>query len=136
RHGLQGPIDDAFMDGFILVRPTGQSLNEKVGRWAAAGLQHAIDHWRRQFRGEAPVKDDKDINAADIAANNLILWGDPRSNAVLARVIERLPVKWGDDGVRLGEATYAAGHHVPVLVYPNPLNPRRYIVVNSGFTFR
>ncbi|MGO9470398.1 MAG: prolyl oligopeptidase family serine peptidase [Isosphaeraceae bacterium] len=136
RHGLQGPIDDAFMDSFIMVRPTGQSPNAKVGKWAAAEMQHAIDHWRRQFRGEARVKDDKDITDADIAACHLILWGDPQSNAVLAKVVEKLPVNWGHDGLRLGETTYAADHHVPVLVYPNPLNPRHYIVVNSGFTFR
>ena len=36
RHGLQGPIDDAFMDSFLMVHPTGQPLNEKVGTWAAA----------------------------------------------------------------------------------------------------
>ena len=24
----------------------------------------------------------------------------------------------------------------PVLIYPNPLNPKRYVVLNSGFTFR
>jgi hypothetical protein len=38
--------------------------------------------------------------------------------------------------VRLGSKTFGAGHHVPVLIYPNPLNPKRYIVLNSGFTFR
>ena len=59
-HGLQGPIDDAFMDSFLMVRPTGSALNEKVGKWAAGEMQHAIDHWRRQFRGEARVKDDKE----------------------------------------------------------------------------
>ena len=32
RHGLQGPIDDAFMDSFMMVRPTGPALNE---RWAS-----------------------------------------------------------------------------------------------------
>ena len=25
---------------------------------------------------------------------------------------------------------------MPVLIYPNPLNPKRYVVINSGFTFR
>ena len=38
--------------------------------------------------------------------------------------------------MRLGDKTYDAGHHVPVLIYPNPLNPKRYVVLNSGFTFR
>ena len=26
--------------------------------------------------------------------------------------------------------------HAPILIYPNPLNPNRYVVLNSGFTFR
>jgi hypothetical protein len=136
RHGLQGPIDDAFMDSFLMVRPTGKAQSDKVGQWAAAEMKHAIDHWRRQFRGEARVKDDKDINDADIAAHNLVLWGDPTSNAILARVIDKLPVKWDKDGVKLGDKLFEFGHHVPVLIYPNPLNPKRYVVLNSGFTFR
>ena len=37
---------------------------------------------------------------------------------------------------RSGNRRYDAGHHVPVLIYPNPLNPKRYVVLNSGFTFR
>jgi hypothetical protein len=45
-------------------------------------------------------------------------------------------VGWSDQGVTVGAKTYPAAHHVPVLVYPNPLNPRRYVVLNSGFTFR
>jgi hypothetical protein len=136
RHGLQGPIDDAFMDSFLMVRPTRPALNDKVGRWAAAEMQHAIDHWRRQFRGEARVKNDQDVSNADIAAHNLILWGDPQSNAILAKIADKLPVKWDKDRIQLGRQTYEAGHHVPVLIYPNPLNPQRYVVLNSGFTFR
>jgi hypothetical protein len=27
-------------------------------------------------------------------------------------------------------------YHAPVLIYPNPLNPDRYVVLNSGFTYR
>ncbi len=136
RHGLQGPIDDAFMDSFLMVRPTGQPLNEKIGKWAGAEMKHAVDHWRQQFRGDARIKDDRDITDADIAAHNLILWGDPGSNAVMARLAEKLPIRWDRGGVHLGDQTFDAGHHVPVLIYPNPLNPRRYVVINSGFTFR
>ena len=29
-----------------------------------------------------------------------------------------------------------AAHHAPILIYPNPLNPNRYVVTNSSFTFR
>jgi hypothetical protein len=136
RHGLQGPIDDAFMDSFLIVRPTGSPLNEEVGKWAGAEMKRAIDHWRKQFRGEARVKDDRDVTDADIANHHLILWGDPASNKVLAKVLDRLPVKWDAKKVTLGTAEFDAAHHAAVLVYPNPLNPKRYVVLNSGFTFR
>jgi hypothetical protein len=136
RHGLQGPIDDAFMDSFLMVRPTGKPLNEKVGAWAAAEMKHAVEHWRKQFRGDARIKDDGEITDADVAAHNLVLWGDPSSNKVLAKIADKLPVRWGADKVTLGEQSFAAAHHVPVLIYPNPLNPKRYVVLNSGFTFR
>ena len=40
------------------------------------------------------------------------------------------------NGLQLGERTFEAAHHVPALIYPNPMNPARYVVLNSGFTFR
>lgn len=136
RPGLQGPIDDAFMDSFVFVRPTGQAANSKVGKWVDAELAHAIKHWRSQFRGEAPIKDDIAITKDDIATRNLILWGDSASNKVLAELLGKLPVTWNKDKLQLGKETVDAGHHVPVLIYPNPLNPKKYVVLNSSFTFR
>lgn len=135
-HGLQGPIDDAFMSAFLNVSPTGKPLNEKVGAWAAKEMKHASDHWRKQFRGDAPTKADNDITDADIKNNNLVLWGCPQSNAVLAKIADKLPIKWTAKGVTVGDTTYEAGTHVPVLIFPNPLNPSKYVVLNSGFTFR
>jgi dienelactone hydrolase len=136
RHGLQGPIDDAFFDSFLMVKPTGTPLNKQVGAWARAEMAHAVDHWRKQFRGTARVKADEAVDDADIAAHNLVLWGDPSSNKVLAKIADKLPLHWGPDGVKVGGKDYAADHHVALLVCPNPLNPNRYVVLNSGFTFR
>jgi acetyl esterase/lipase len=136
RHGLQGPIDDAFMDSFLMVSPTGTPLNEKIGKWAATEQQHAITHWRQQFRGEARVKKDTEITDADIAAHNLVLWGDPASNLILKRIADKLPLAWDGTTVRIGSQSFSGANHVPVLVYPNPLNPKKYVVINSGFTFR
>src|SRR5262249_9644643 len=97
---------------------------------------HAIDHWRKQFRGEARVKNDDAVSDADIAAHHLVLWGDPASNKILARIADKFPIRWDAEGVRVGKAFFGADQHVPVLIYPNPLNPKRYVVLNSGFTFR
>jgi hypothetical protein len=135
-HGLQGPIDDAFLDRFVMVKPTGQPANAKSGEWVEKEMKHAVDQWRSQFRGNAPVKKDTEITDDDIKTSNLILWGDPTSNAVLAKVADKLPINWTEKGVTEGAGTSPVGTHVPVLIYPNPLNPSKYVVLNSGFTFR
>ena len=136
RHDLQGPIDHAFMDSFVMVRPTGTPLNETVGNWAKSEQDRAIKQWRGLFRGEAQVKDDSAVTDSDIAASNLVLWGDPQSNKVLARILSKLPVQWTSDAVVLGTRRFPAATSAPVMIYPNPLNPKKYIVINSGFTFR
>ncbi len=134
--GLQGPIDDAFMDSFIIVKPSDQSPHAKVNAWVDAELNHAIDQWRKQFRGMPRIKLDKEITDADIANNNLILWGVPASNSLLKKIADKLPIKWADGKVQTEKQGYDADTHAPILIYPNPLNPSKYVVLNSGFTFR
>lgn len=136
RHDLQGPIDDAFMDSFIFVRPTQDSPHQKLQQWSASELERAIEHWRRHFRGNARVKKDTEITQEDIASANLVLWGDPASNQLLARIAEKLPVGWSRERIKVGDREFAAAEHGLILVYPNPLNPQRYVVLNSSFTFR
>ncbi len=136
QHGLQGPIDDAFMDSFLMVHPTGQALTPQIGQWVAAEEKRAIEHWRRQFRGEARVKNDDAVTDEDIASHHLVLWGDPQSNRLLARIAAQLPIRWTQSGVQTGDAIYPNDRHALILISPNPLNPKRYVVCNSGFTFR
>lgn len=136
RHGLQGPVDDAFLSSFIFVRPTGTAMAPGTAGWVKSEQERAITEWRRQFRGEAQVRDDTQIGDAEIAASNLILWGDPGSNKILARIASRLPVQWSDGAIVAGGKRWPAATHAPILIYPNPLNPAKYVVLNSGFTFR
>lgn len=136
RHDLQGPIDDAFMDAFVFVRPTGKAAHPALASWARAELDRAIEHWRRHFRGQARVIDDTAVSDADIANANLILWGDPSSNAVLGKFAAKLPIRWEQNEIVAGAKRYPADQHALIMIYPNPLNPQRYVVLNSGFTFR
>jgi len=136
RHGLQGPIDDAFWDAFLYVTPTGPALNPAVEKWVGSELPRASREWQKQFRGDAPQKKDTEIKDDDIKNNNLILWGDPSSNAVLKKIADKLPIKWTANDIEVEGHRYGASDHVPLLIYPNPLNPARYVVINSGITYR
>ena len=136
RPTLCGPVDHAFMSSFIFVRPTGAPLHQKTGDWAKSELEHAVGFWRKVFRGVAPVKDDSALTEADIANANLVLWGDPSSNTVLARILKKLPLSWDTAKLVFAGKEYDSASTMPILIFPNPLNPDKYVVLNSGPTFR
>ncbi len=136
KHDLQGPIDDALMSRFIFVKPTGKFQNATVSKWVTSELKRAQIHWRQHFRGHAITKKDTDITDKEIANSNLILWGDPSSNAILKKIADKLPIQWKEKSITVGNITYDAQHHAPIMIFPNPLNPQKYIVLNSSFTYR
>ena len=49
--------------------------------------------------------------------------------------MRKLPARWSGETIRIAGKKFAADKYVPVFIFPNPLNPKRYVVVNSGFTF-
>jgi hypothetical protein len=134
--GLSGPIDDAFMDSFLFIRPTGKAWHNKPAKWAESELARAVEHWRRHFRGNARVKDDQAVTAEDIASHNLVLWGDPSSNSVLKQIAAKLPIAWTEQEIVAGAERFPSSGHALVAIYPNPLNPEKYVVLNSGCSFR
>jgi hypothetical protein len=136
RPGLQGPIDDAFTTPFLCVRGTGKPWNAEVQAWSEASLKRFAHEWHHYFRGELPVKDDTDVTEEDVKRCNLILFGDPGSNRWIAKVLPRLPLTWTKEELRLGGERYAAAGHAPLLIQPSPLVEGRYVVLNSGHTFR
>jgi predicted esterase len=133
--GVHGPIDDAFMSPFLCVRGTGKAWHGATETYAGAALRRFQAEWSKYLRGELPVKNDADVTEEDVLGKNLILFGDPASNSLLGQVLDRLPLRWTKEAITLGGKSYAADEHVPVLIYPSPLNTTRYVVVNTGHTF-
>ena len=134
-HGVQGPIDDAFLESFLCVRPTSRAANDIAGRYAEETLDVFADDYDKYFRGQVRIKDDTTITPADIAEHHLILFGDPASNQVLGRILNRLPLQWNANQLTLGGKTYDSSSHTVAMIYPNPLDPRRYVVLNTGHSF-
>lgn len=136
KHDLQGPIDDAFMSPFLFVKPTAAGRHPEVDKWVESEFNRAVREWHRQMRGEARVKTSEELQPADIENYHLILWGDAQSNPTIAKVAGSLPIQWGAEQITVGEQKFDAKTHAPVLIYPNPLNPEKYVVLNSSFTYR
>jgi hypothetical protein len=126
---LQGPIDDAFCTEFVVAEAPGRGFAQQTANQFGK-------NWSRFFRGSLPTKAPGDVTEEDTQLRNLILFGDAESNPLIAKVLPKLPIKWTKDELEVNGVKYDAKTHVPVLIYPNPLNPNRYVVINSGHTFR
>jgi hypothetical protein len=131
-HRIQGPIDDAFMNSFLFVPP----LTNSQDPWVKSEYEYAITHWRQQFRGDVRTVQHDAVDDQEAIGNNLILWGTPWTNAYIAKIMPKLPIQWDKKHITVGDKKYDAEHHRLIMIYPNPLNPGRYIVLNSGFTYR
>jgi dienelactone hydrolase len=121
--GLQGPVDDAFKDAFLVVRPTGRPENKEAAQYINETMEQFRKEWAKYMRGELRSKDDKAVTDDDIDKYHLILFGDMQSNRLTKRIAPLLMRSWPTAPL------------VPVLIAPNPLNTDRYVVFNSGHTF-
>jgi dienelactone hydrolase len=128
RRGIQGPIDDAFLRRFVVVPPQGDAP------FASAALKQFAADWDRWFRGTLPVR--KPDAIAKHPADNVVLFGDPWTNPLIADALPKLPIKWTKETLTVNGTDYDAKTHFPVMIYPNPANPNRYLVLNSGHTFK
>jgi hypothetical protein len=135
---LYGPVGDAFNAPFLLVTGTaGGGASDEAMRDASRHAAQALAReWMGRAGGVARVKRDADVTPDDVADYNLILFGNPRVNRLIARVNGELPVRFKGGGVAAGGELYAGEDVGTVAVWPNPLNPDRYVVVVGATTPR
>lgn len=131
RHGLQGPIDDAFAGSFDVTAPSAAGWHAATDHYAKAADARFAALWDRYFRGTLPRSGGprpKTERGAEV------LFGDPQSNPKIAEVLPSLPITWTKEKLVVNGVTYDAATHLPVLIYPD-LTIGRYVVLNSGHTF-
>lgn len=78
------------------------------------------------------VAADRDLSEADLAASGVVLVGNARENAWTAKLAESLPVRFTERGFRWQGTAYEQPGEALALSYPNPLAPRRFLLVVAG----
>ncbi len=135
KHGSQGPIDDAFLEPFLVVRPTGTPWNASANDQALRMLERFERQYVFAYRGHVRIKPDNEVTLDDFARYHVVLFGDPGSNRWIARLNGKLPpLHWTKEKVMLGHKSFPAAESVPALIYPSPFSPAHYVVINSGLT--
>ncbi len=87
------------------------------------------------MRGILPVKKDTEVSDEDMKNKNLILFGDPGSNSLIAKVMSKMPFSWTPESLQFAGRGLDPATCLPMLIQPSPFAGDRYIVLNSGHTF-
>jgi hypothetical protein len=124
---LVGPIDDAFTSWFAVMGPTGVPMHKTASLYGSESLKRFDREWDKWMRGK--------LQPLVRQTGHIALFGDPGSNAEIAKLLPQLPITWTDKELIVNGVTYDPKTHVPVLIYPNPADVRHYVVINSGHTF-
>jgi len=109
---------------WLCVRPTGGD----------AKTRKLLADWAPRY-----AKDDTAVTEADLAGSNLFVFGGPAVNRLAARIAGELPVRFGEGRFTLARRVYDKPTHCVKLLHPNPLNPRRYVILyafNEAAAFR
>jgi hypothetical protein len=75
-----------------------------------------------------------------MANYHLVVWGTPQTNRLLQRLADsnetRGPIRWTQSTLSVGERRFDVESHIPMAICPNPFSSAKYLVINSGPTFR
>jgi len=130
RKGLCGPVEDVFNGPFLVVQGTAGDL--RATQELARQVGTCIEEWDAFADGTPRVCTDAELTDSDLGRYNLVLFGTPQTNSVLARMADKLPIEIGDHSYRVLDKTYQGQHLGLVMCYPNPLRPDRYVLIYSG----
>jgi hypothetical protein len=120
---LQGPVWDAFTDPYVVV-------------WGAGGkdkgFSEVSETVARSLANGGPCFADANLPRELLENHNLILVGTAGSNIWLAKICENLPVQIKEGRLVAGDKYFDGPDIGFIFIYPNPLNPERYVATFSG----
>lgn len=126
-HEVEGPLANIFIKKFTLVTGTlGNYLQDKQINSVADSIDSL---WSRRYQTTCIRKKDIDINRNDILNSNLVLLGNTTSNSFIKKVIKDIPLEVSSSQVKIGSKQMTGNKLGFYIIYPNPLNPKKYVAI-------
>lgn len=126
-----GPIGDINNTPYAIVVGT-LSKDARMNKFCQLRAESARDEWETWQHVKPRYFLDTEITNDQISKYSLILFGGPDENLVTRKLVEQIPLKIESDSMTIGGRNFPAQNAGVSMVYPNPLNPERYVVINAS----
>ena len=131
RPELPGLLSDVVNTPFAVVVGT-TSTDAQMRKHCAQKADAFAQLWQQWQHQPLRLFKDTEISAADQENYSLILIGGADSNAISRKLSKLIPLKVSADAVTIDGRRFATKDAVVQMIYPNPLNARRYVMVVAG----
>ena len=124
-------IMDTFQSPFLYVYGT-QSKDYRENRIVKRTVEDVIKFWKIGRDREEQYKADTEVTWADMTTYHLLLYGSPSSNKIIAQIYKQLPILIDPPAVVAGNMRFTNDGVGVIMIHPNPIYPKKYIVVYWG----
>jgi predicted esterase len=130
--GVSGPITDAYYGAMVHVYGSSNPAHVEALKKAAEKGSRGWPLWLWNYR--QLVVSDREVTEAMVRDSHLILYGASGDNQLLESIKDKLPIRVDTDAVVIGTQRFSGKAVGVKYIYPNPLNPRRYVIVQAAVT--
>ena len=88
-----------------------------------------INYWKNWQKYEPRVFLDTELSDSDMKKYSLILYGGAEANLITKKLGDKIPLKISSNKIEITGKTFEAKDACVQMVYPNPLNNKRYVSV-------
>jgi len=117
---IGGPMEDVFSESHVVVY---QSQN------ADPNYLKAVADFAGRLSPLAKCVRDMDFDEKDIETCNIVFVGRNCENLIISEILKKLPVFLTDDSIIAGDKKYQIENSGCIMIYPNPLNTSKYILL-------
>jgi len=125
---LAGPISDIFNTPFAII--TGTAATDAAMNDLCRRKSEALVAFCKQTHGQAPpVFRDSTVTDEDAAGYSLILLGGPDANLIARKMAGRIPLEISAGMIKIANRSFPVSDARVQMIYPNPLNGQRYVLI-------
>jgi dienelactone hydrolase len=129
--GLPGTIADFTVTPFAVVVGT-TAQDTAMASLCSQKADAFVEAWKDWQKQPPRVFADTAITDEEMARYSLLLVGGADANQVASRLADRIPLQVTSDRISVDGKKFAARDAAVQLIYPNPLNADRYVLVASA----
>lgn len=125
-----GSFKEAFNHRMIYVYGTNGTPEEN--QWAIAKARYDAESWYYRGNGAFDILSDREYQAGDYSAHNIILVGNSKTNLAWSELLADCPISVGPTGVKVGSMEYSGDDFGGYFTWKKPGSEKLTVGVITG----